>query len=493
MIEKTINRHIVGTKESVFLIFLLLIILMIKVFFVVFANPLPDEAYYWLWSKNRALSYFDHPPLAAWLQAFLFSFSDNKYFGIRALPVISLGFVLTIIIVWQRIMSKRLNYGVCLKSVVLFLALPIYAIFFSISFPDHLLISLLFASSFFLFLYFETNSKLSHRIYYWYLATLFFSLALLTKYNAVLLGMGVLAYISYYKKQIEGPSYVHIFISIIMIALIQMPVLLWNISNDFASFSFHMVERLDQGKNFLAIFYNIVGFISGVIIAFSPIFIFNLKNNYSSEDYSENRKSFIKMGKFIIVWSVIFCVFLSFFTNVLYYWLTPATVLLVPFLVHILRFKIWHYLHIIYGIVISLILVINISIYPISAFIGNVDRETAILFGWEKIVEVISKEKKLRGIKKVVFSDYRLGSLYIFHSNDFNADVVMEQRRTQFDFWREEENSFGKSTLIIADKDFPIGKKISSRFEEIEFVRDIEIRKGNKLVRKYHVFLGTNT
>ena len=29
--------------------------------------------------------------------------------------------------------------------------------------------------------------------------------------------------------------------------------------------------------------------------------------------------------------------------------------------------------------------------------------------------------------------------------------------------------------------------------EEIEFVRDIEIRKGNKLVRKYHVFLGTNT
>ena len=195
---------------------------------------------------------------------------------------------------------------------------------------------------------------------------------------------------------------------------------------------------------------------------------------------------------FIIAWSVIFCVFLSFFTNVLYYWLTPVTVLLVPFLVHILRLKIWHYLHIIYGIIISLILVINISIYPISAFMGNVDRETAILFGWEKIVEVVSKEKKLRGIKKVVFSDYRIGSLYIFHSNDFNADVIMEQRRTQFDFWREEESSFGKSTLIVADKDFPIGKKISSRFEKIEFVRDIEIRKGSKLVRKYQVFLGTN-
>ena len=44
------------------------------------------------------------------------------------------------------------------------------------------------------------------------------------------------------------------------------------------------------------------------------------------------------------------------------------------------------------------------STYPISAFFGNVDRETAIIFGWEKIVEVVSKEKKLLGIKKVVFS-----------------------------------------------------------------------------------------
>ena len=138
MIEKTINRHIVGTKESIFLLFLLLLILMIKAFFTIYAKPLPDEAYYWLWSKNLALSYFDHPPLAAWVQALLLSLFDNKYFAIRALPVISLGFVLAIIIMWQRIMFKRLNFGLCLKSVVLFLAFPIYAIFFSLSFPDYL-------------------------------------------------------------------------------------------------------------------------------------------------------------------------------------------------------------------------------------------------------------------------------------------------------------------------------------------------------------------
>ena len=243
--------------------------------------------------------------------------------------------------------------------------------------------------------------------------------------------MGVLAYILYYRKQIEGPSFTHILISIIIIYFYSNACSsLWNLSNDFASFSFHMVERLDQGKKFSnCIEKCFLGFLSGVFLAFSPIFIFNLKNNYYSEDYSENRKSFIKMSKFVVVFSVIFCLFLSFFTNVLYYWLTPATVLLIPFLVNILRFKIWQYLHIFYGIVISSILVINISIYPISAFFGNVDRETAILYGWEKIVELVEKKKKLHGIERVVFSDYRLGSLYIFHSEDFEADVVMEKRK----------------------------------------------------------------
>ena len=271
-----------------------------------------------------------------------------------------------------------------------------------------------------------------------------------------------------------------------------MPVLLWNLSNDFASFSFHLGERLDQGKNFQTVLSNVAGFLIGVLLAFSPIFIFSLKNNYFLADYSKDRNLFMVMSKCILLFSVLFCLLLSFFTNVLYYWLTPATVVLIPFLINILRSKVWQYLHIFYGIVISLTLVINISVYPISIFFGNVDRETAILFGWEKIVKVVEKEKIVRGIEKVVFSDYRLGSLYIFYSGDFEADVVMQERRTQFDVWREEENHFEKSTLIVADDDFPIGKKILSSFENIEFVRDIEIRIGNKLVRKYQVFLGTN-
>ena len=105
------------------------------------------------------------------------------------------------------------------------------------------------------------------------------------------------------------------------------------------------------------------------------------------------------------------------------------------------------------------------------------------MFGWKKITETLRKEKIQRGIEKVIFSDYRLGSLYIFHSDDFEVDVLMEGRRTQFDIWRGENYGFEENTLIVTDEDFPLGKKILMNFESVEFVRKIEIYVGNKLLR----------
>ena len=493
MTNETSSRLSNKKLERMLLLFLFLFFILIKVLFIIYSHPLPDEAYYWLWSNRVALSYFDHPPLAAWVQALPLIFFESNYFVIKVLPILDLIIVMTIMIIWQKHVSKRFDYDICLKSMVLFLALPIYTIFFSISFPDHLLITLLFASSFCLFLYFERNTKASSGYYFWYSAVFLFSFALLTKYNAILFGLGVLAYILYNKKNLISPSYSHIVASIVIIFLIQTPVLLWNIGNDFASFSFHLGERLDQEKNLLIVFKNNLGFLIGVFLAFSPAFILNLKNIFFLENYSSDVKVFIAMSKFVFIFSLAFCIILSLFTNVLYYWATPALVLLIPFLTNILKSTLAQYIHIFYGVFISLILLINISFYPVSTFLGSVDRETAILYGWEKLIDIVGKEKKSFSAEKVIFSDYRLGSLYIFHSGDFEVDVLMEGRRTQFDIWREKENAFRSNTIIIADKDFPIGQKILTSFERIEFVRDIEINLGNKIVKKYQVFFGNNT
>lgn len=32
------------------------------------AEPMGDEAYYWVWGQHPGWSYYDHPPLQAWVQ-----------------------------------------------------------------------------------------------------------------------------------------------------------------------------------------------------------------------------------------------------------------------------------------------------------------------------------------------------------------------------------------------------------------------------------------
>ena len=58
---------------------------------------------------------------------------------------------------------------------------------------------------------------------------------------------------------------------------------------------------------------------------------------------------------------------------------------------------------------------------------------------------------------------------------------LWRKEETQFDIWRNNETSFETDSLIVTDKDFPIGQKIYRDFKSIKFVRDIEINIGKNL------------
>ena len=66
----------------------------------------------------------------------------------------------------------------------------------------------------------------------------------------------------------------------------------------------------------------------------------------------------------------------------------------------------------IFGIFLNTILIINYGVTPVSGLWGPVDRETGIIFGWKQITKEISTLKEKNNIRNVLFSDYRVGSLY---------------------------------------------------------------------------------
>ena len=53
-----------------FVIALIAAITFLRLIYINFVPLVPQEAYYWKYAKNLALSYFDHPPMTAYIIAF---------------------------------------------------------------------------------------------------------------------------------------------------------------------------------------------------------------------------------------------------------------------------------------------------------------------------------------------------------------------------------------------------------------------------------------
>ena len=135
-------------------------------------------------------------------------------------------------------------------------------------------------------------------------------------------------------------------------------------------------------------------------------------------------------------------------------------------------------------------LLINSTLYPLATFWGRADRETAILYGWNKITSIIYDIGIEQKLNKVVFTDYRLASLYSFHSDNYNTDAIMEKRETQFDIWRKNKKYKTEKSIIIADEDFPIHGKLHEAYSEIKFLRFINIFIDENKIKTYRVYLG---
>ena len=64
-------------------IFLLFAVTCYRLWFITQIELVPDEAYYWLWSKHLAASYRDKGPAIAWTIALGTKLFGHTVFGIR--------------------------------------------------------------------------------------------------------------------------------------------------------------------------------------------------------------------------------------------------------------------------------------------------------------------------------------------------------------------------------------------------------------------------
>ena len=249
MIEKILNK-----KNTV--IFMLAVTAW-RVFLNATMELHPDEAYYWMWTKHLQLSYFDHPPMIAYFIKLTTLFSSSEFFvrfsGIIVSIVISF-------IIWA--LSKQLfkEEKIAAASVLLLNAYPLTMSGTVIITPD--MPAFLFWA---LGVYFAWQIFRAQKPFYWYLLGLVFGLSLLSKYTAVFLAPCLLLYmlLTDEKKWLKT---IHPYLSSVLSAVIFMPVVIWNMQNEWISFRFQASHGLKGYDSFGGI----LEYLGGQMLVLSP-------------------------------------------------------------------------------------------------------------------------------------------------------------------------------------------------------------------------------
>ena len=115
-------RQISPVRLAVFLLFALTCY---RLWFITQMELVPDEAYYWLWSKHLAWSYRDKGPAVAWTIALGTKLFGNTVFGIRFFAVVlSTGTGALIFLLARRLYDDR----VALWTLLLASVIPLVAV-----------------------------------------------------------------------------------------------------------------------------------------------------------------------------------------------------------------------------------------------------------------------------------------------------------------------------------------------------------------------------
>lgn len=235
-----------------------------------------DESYYWVWGQNLSLSYFDHPPMIAYMMRLAYFFGSSEFF-VR-LPALISGLVL--LIVMYELAKKMFDAKVANITAYLAISWPLLQGVFLVTTPDSPLIMFwgLTLYSFYLAVFEDKKHQ-------FYLSGFWLGCTLLSKYTGGLIIPGLFLFLLFSNKYRQVLYKKDLYLAVIMAFIVASPVFIWNYQHDWVSFKFQVGHGYDHGRNFR--FSSFGDFISSQLAVSGPFislamlyyFIKNGKNN----------------------------------------------------------------------------------------------------------------------------------------------------------------------------------------------------------------------
>ncbi len=223
-------------SEKLFLLFIISINLIIKAIPASIIELGNDEAYYWTYAMFPDWSHFDHPPMVGFtIQLFSLNltFDSELFIRLGSLLLSSASIVFLFYLV-----KKNYSSQTAFISTFLFTA----SIYFNIIsgffiLPDTPQTFFVILSLYFGIPAITSLNPSKEDSFKLLLFGLFSGLAFLSKYHSLFLWFGFGLYVLINNRMwLKKPS---LYLSLIITFIVMVPVIYWNINNNFISFTFH--------------------------------------------------------------------------------------------------------------------------------------------------------------------------------------------------------------------------------------------------------------
>ncbi len=433
--------------------FFLLTLTALRLIYVYFLPITPQEAYYWYYAQHPAISYFDHPPVAAysiWISTHLFG---DTVFGVKFMALLwSLAtniFLYLTVKRATRCSNAETNSEHLAISAIALYNLTLFAHLYALLIvPDTPLIFFWMLS-----IYFFQEIINTGRRRYWIYSGLAVGFGLLSKYTM----MGILP--AFFTVMLVDPGMrkwfrtIYPYLAIVLMIIVFAPVLIWNDRHNWVSFGFQFTERASHVRHVQSKYLGQL--LASQLLMLTPlVLVYFVKIQFKLKTIWRERKSnnlyYYLTGLFLIGGFTL----VSLRSLVKMNWLLPAYMGWLALAVSLFyRKSILRSLWFRTGLYFSLFLVL--LLYSIQLIPNIPLGEGNTWSGWKSAAQGIYKLQKEKGGKNKCFlfaNSYKSASLlkfYIPDQQETYAQNIYGRPALQFDIWGKPDSLSGKDALYV--------------------------------------------
>jgi 4-amino-4-deoxy-L-arabinose transferase-like glycosyltransferase len=458
----------------------------------------PEEAYYWSYSRHPALGYFDHPPMVAWIIWIFTSIFGHTEFGIR-IGAVLLGAGLTFIT--YRLAKELFDEKTGFFSALLLNLAFVFSLLYSTAItPDS---PLFFFWGLAVYAFMKGFRDEGNR--WWYIAGAASGCALLSKYTAILLLPSFAAVMIWEKA--DRRKWMKFITASIVAFLVFSPVIIWNLTNDMASFKFQSSERAGSGLALnLVEFAGSIGFQAAFV---TPFIFFAMIYVLAKTSFMKNKPFSYRFLLGTTLPTILFFYGIALVTWVKTNWPTPAyitgLVLLGACFVSGLeklqqssksRFNAAAGYMAFAGIAALLLngLVLVQPFYP-KVLPGLSKANTAA--GWK---ELTTRTKEARELLPTPNNSFITGhgyqiasalSFYGFRDENVYSSNVFGERALAYDFWQDVKPLKGMDAVVVTGEfeNFHYPDALDEYFEEWKELDPLVVEIEGVTVRTFRIFV----